>query len=65
MTIVEDHLVSRERLQQSVIELCRTPRPAESVELEAARKMVTTALAQAGWLVTRHRFSADNSLLMS
>lgn len=51
--------VDRDRLRRHIAELTRTPRPAESAELEACRQMVTRHLSDAGWSVHRHEFRAS------
>ncbi|QDU78947.1 Aminopeptidase YwaD precursor [Polystyrenella longa] len=46
-------------------QLCRTPRPAMSGELETARQYVENQLIAAGWNCERQPFEAQNSMLES
>ena len=50
--------VDLERLREHVVELSRSPRPAESAALEDARRYVTARLEESGWTVTPHPFQA-------
>lgn len=50
--------IERERLLAHLEAIARTPRPAESEELEAARNYATGQLESAGWNVRRHPFQA-------
>jgi len=50
-------------LKQHCEQLCRSIRPAESAELEAARKYVILELAEAGWQIERHSFQAEDAMM--
>lgn len=54
--------VDRQRLKEHLSEICRTPRPAESEELESARCYVSRCLEDAGWSVQRQPFEAADDL---
>lgn len=55
--------VDQSRLKQHCELLCKSIRPAESLELEAARQYVTQKLETSGWEVERHHFQAQDSML--
>ncbi|MEX2287476.1 MAG: M28 family peptidase [Planctomycetaceae bacterium] len=50
--------VDIERIRSHIVRLTQSPRPAQSDELEQARRYVTDGLEKAGWLVQRAPFSA-------
>ena len=47
-------------LSQHIAELTKIPRPAESIELEAARVYAINELEQSGWTVRRHPFTTED-----
>lgn len=47
-----------ERLREHIVELARSPRPAESTRLEACRQYVISVFETAGWEVRPHEFQA-------
>lgn len=55
--------IDTSRLREHCELLCRTTRPAESSELEAARQYVIGELEASGWEVERHPFQAQDSML--
>ena len=50
----------RDRLWSHLQKLASSPRPAESRELQEARRYVAAHLESAGWQVRPHRFSAES-----
>jgi aminopeptidase YwaD len=50
--------VDLERLRSHIAQLAGAPRPAESLQLEAARRYVGHCFEEAGWLVKRHPFQS-------
>jgi len=55
--------IDQSRLKQHCELLCRTTRPAESADLEAARQYVIQQLESSGWEVERHHFQSQDSML--
>ncbi|MDA0836051.1 MAG: M28 family peptidase [Planctomycetota bacterium] len=53
---------SRESLRHLVVELSRSPRPADSPALERARAFVTATLEDSGWEVTPYSFAAEDDI---
>ena len=50
-------------LFEHIHQLCQSPRPAMSDELETARRYVTSTLESSGWNITREPFQAHNEML--
>lgn len=59
--------VELERLRTHIGRLAGEPRPAESLQLEAARRYVCQCFEETGWQVTRHPFRSvgDDGLMRS
>ncbi|MCA9015900.1 MAG: M28 family peptidase, partial [Planctomycetaceae bacterium] len=57
--------IDTSRLRTHCELLCRTTRPAGSPELEAARQYVIREFEVSGWVVERHPFQAQDSMLVT
>jgi Zn-dependent M28 family amino/carboxypeptidase len=53
--------IDRQRLHDHVARLTRSPRPAESAELESVRGYITDELNSSGWQVARDPFDAKDA----
>src|SRR3569623_2065338 len=53
--------IDRQRLNDHVARLTRSPRPAESAELESVRGYITDELNSSGWQVARDPFDAKDA----
>lgn len=62
MMAAHEFQVKRDTLRQIVVDLCQTPRPANSAALVRARSYVKSSLEQSGWTVFPYNFSAEDEI---